>query len=255
MKCTDRIISVFVAVAVMAFYISFPMESSGSDEPDFNALAEEVMVLVNEARADEGLEPLYAVPHLCDIAYIRAEDTITLQDHVRPDGSSFDELIDYDIVPWLFSSENFACGMSTAEATFTQWKNSTKHWNAIMNPKFTHTGVGLVYDPDSEYQWYWIQIFVSLDSYECPSGEVEGQYLPEKYKIVPKDYGDLNGDGVIDSFDYVLLKQYLAKKTTFNSLQTDAADLYLDGGITYADASSLRKYLLGMIDKLPERLL
>ena len=92
---------------------------------------------------------------------------------------------------------------------------------------------------------------MKLDSNVCPSGELNGQYFPPKYKIVPKAAGDLNGDGVIDSFDYVLLKQYLSKEVTFNPLQVESADLLMDGAITYSDAAYLRKYILGEINKLP----
>lgn len=250
-KYTDRIISVFMSLVITTLCMNCPMKSEGSGEPDLKDMAEQIIVLVNEARAEEGLDPVYAVPYLCDMAYVRARECISSFSHERPDGSSFIDIVDYSLVPWASSAENIAAGMNTAEATFNQWKNSPKHWAAIMNPDYTHMGVGVAYEPNSDYQWYWEQLFVKLDSNVCPSGELNGQYFPIKYKIVPQAAGDLNGDGVIDSFDYVLLKQYLSKEVTFNPLQVESADLLMDGAITYSDAAYLRKYILGEINKLP----
>ncbi len=256
-KYTNRIISVVLSLVMTTLCMRFPMKSSGSEEVDLKDLAEQVIVLVNEARAAEGLEPVYAVPYLCDMSTVRARECISTFDHKRPDGSVFSEIIDYSLVPWMGAAENIACGSNTAELTFNQWKNSSKHWSAIMNPKFTHIGVGVAYEPnDTERKcyWYWEQMFIQIDTSVCPSGKLDGQYLPAKYKIVPKSAGDLNGDGVIDSFDYVLLKQYLAKETTFNPPQMESADLFMDGTITYADAAYLKKYILGEIDELPVRI-
>lgn len=250
-KYTDRIISVFMSLVITTLCMNCPMKSEGSDEPDLKDMAEQIIVLVNEARAEEGLDPVYAVPYLCDMAYVRARECISSFSHERPDGSSFIDIVDYSLVPWASSAENIAAGMNTAEATFNQWKNSPKHWAAIMNPDYTHMGVGVAYEPNSDYQWYWEQLFVKLDSSACPSGELNGQYFPPKYKIVPKAAGDLNGDGVIDSFDYVLLKQYLSKEVTFNPLQVESADLLMDGAITYSDAAYLKRYILGEINQLP----
>lgn len=257
-KYTNRIISVILSLVITALSMNFPMKSSGVDgvdETDLKDLADEVIVLVNEARAEEGLQPLYAVPYLCDMATVRARECISTFEHKRPDGSMFSEVIDDNLAPWIWSAENIACGMNTAELTFNQWKNSADHWKAIMNPDFTHIGVGVAYEPNDSRQWYWEQLFIEVDTDLCPSGELDGQYLPDKYKIVPKSAGDLNGDGVIDSFDYGLLRQYLAKKITFNPLQTDSADLFMDGAITYADAAYLKKYILGEIEELPVQIL
>lgn len=232
---------------------SFSAKSNASyDDPDFVELAEQVIVLVNEARAEEGLDPIYAVPYLCDAATVRAEECVENFSHSRADGSSFIQVVDYDVTPWATAAENIACGMSTAEDTFEQWRNSPKHWAAIMNPDYTHMGVGVTYDPDSEYDWYWEQLFIKVDSYEVPTGEIEGQYIPDsKYRVVPQSIGDITGDGIIDSFDYILLCQYINKQITLNPLQVESADVLADGVITYSDAAGLRKYILGEIEQLP----
>lgn len=246
---TKRIISTFIAMMMMvSLCISFPMETTGSDEPDFKEMADQMIVMVNEARAEAGLNPIYAVPYLNDMAYVRARECIAQFAHERLDGSSFIDLVDENLIPWARAYENIAAGMGTVEDTFNQWKNSPKHWAAIMNPEITHMGAGVTYEPNSTYHWYWEQMFVTVwDDVES----LPGQYYPDKYKIVPKSTGDLNGDSIIDSFDYVMINQYLAKEITFNPLQVDSADILKDGAITYSDAAYLKKYILGEVNELP----
>lgn len=245
---TKRIISAFLSVVMTSVCIIFPMETTGSDEPDFKEMAEQMIVLVNEARTEEGLNPIYAVPYLCDMSYVRARECIVEFSHQRIDGSSFIDVVDTNLIPWEVSYENIAAGLSTVEDTFNQWKNSPKHWAAIMDPNITHMGAGVAYEPNSTYGWYWEQMFIKVwDDVES----LPGQYYPDKYKIVPKSAGDLSGDGVIDSFDYVMINQYLANEITFNPLQVESADVFKDGAITYSDAAYLKKYILGGINELP----
>ncbi len=249
-KRLNRIISVISAVAVMLALLGFSSQTSSAGEEDYDldAMAEEIALLVNEARAELGLEPVYVVPYLNDVAELRATECSEHFDHRRPDGSKFITAIDYSIVHYSAAAENIAAGLNTPEATFNSWKNSPGHWANITNPSATHLGVGVCYAPDSTYRWYWAQIFIS-----CTEGrEIEGQYIPERYKVVPKTTGDLTGDGVVDTFDYIMLLQYLDNKSVYlNDLQLEAADCLKDGSVTSADAMILKNFLLGKNKDLP----
>ncbi|TYQ17804.1 UNVERIFIED_CONTAM: endo-1,4-beta-xylanase [Acetivibrio alkalicellulosi] len=63
-------------------------------------------------------------------------------------------------------------------------------------------------------------------------------------------YGDLNGDGVINSTDYILLRRYVLQVTT-SLPNIDAADLNGDGRIDSSDVILLRRYILEIIDRFP----
>lgn len=242
-------------MAVTASGITNVFGANASDEePDFTEMAERVIYLVNEARAEAGLDPIYAVPYLSELATVRAEECVESFSHSRTNGESFVTIVDYEEAPWITAGENIASGMSTPEETFEQWRNSPSHWAAIMSPEFTHMGVGVAYDPDSTYRWYWEQLFIKVDTFESPDGTIEGQYIPDPYKIVPQSTGDIDGDGIIDSFDYVLLCRYLNKQVTLNPLQVESADILQDGVVTYSDAAYLRKYILGEIEEVPVKL-
>lgn len=246
---TKRIIMIFIAVAMMmSTCIIFPMKTTGSDEPNFQEMADQIIVLVNEARAEAGLNPVYAVPYLNGIANVRAEECVELFSHERKDGSSFADLIDDDLIPWERCFENLASGMNSVEATFEQWRNSPKHWSAIMNPEITHMGAGVSYAPGSQYGWYWEQVFVKVwDDVES----LPGQYYPDRYRIVPKSAGDMSGDSTLDVFDLTMINQYIAKEITLNPLQLESADLFKDGVVNEVDAMCLNAYLLGQVDHLP----
>ena len=75
----------------------------------------------------------------------------------------------------------------------------------LLRSNRTHMGMGVTYVEGSEYGWYWSQIFTN-DLY----GEVEyeGQYLPSNYEVVPADEGDINGDAIVNTFDYITLTEY-----------------------------------------------
>lgn len=240
-------------MTVTASGITFRAEAS-NEEPNFSEMAERVVYLVNEARAEEGLDPIYIVPYLNEIATVRAEECVESFSHSRANGESFSTVIDYEVAPWASAGENIASGMSTPEETFEQWRNSPSHWAAIMNPDYTHMGVGVAYDPDSTYGWYWEQLFVKVDTWESPEGTIEGQYIPEEYKVVPQMKGDITGDGIVDSFDFVLLCRYLNKQVTLNPLQLESAEILVDGVVSYSDAAFLRKYILGEIEQIPVQL-
>jgi len=248
----SAVFSILFCFSLFSFIPSEKAQAVDHGKLELSDMAEEIVILTNEARAEAGLEPLYMVPYLCELADIRAKESAQVFSHTRPDGSSFITLIDGNKAPFKILAENLAAGYSDPENTFNQWRNSPRHWGAIVNPSYTHIGVAVYYDPDSTYKYYWEQFFIGLDTNWAL--ELEGQYIPTKYKFVPQSAGDINGDGKVNVYDYVMLTQYLNKNYFLNPLQIDSADLLEDGSITYADASILRNYILGKQKTIPIKL-
>ncbi len=56
-------------------------------------------------------------------------------------------------------------------------------------------------------------------------------------------YGDLNSDGIADLTDLSLLSLYLLNDLTFDSVQTEAADVQYDGNVDIADLARLKQYV------------
>lgn len=259
MKMVRRFTAVISAAVMMAVCMTVGSHKkvAAAEEMNFDIMVKEISFLVNEARAEEGLKPLYLVPYVCELAELRSAEIVEKFSHTRPNGEKFNTIVDYNKLPYNKISENIAAGCATAEETFEQWKNSPPHWAAIMNPNYTHIGIGITYDPDSYYTWYWTQLFVKID------GDLEGQMLVtqehimpvmrmvEEYDIVPAWFGDVNGDGYVNSFDCITLSKYVFGGIAFNDLQIASADVMPDGEINLADIVTLRKYILGEYDTLP----
>ena len=75
--------------------------------------------------------------------------------------------------------------------------------------------------------------------------------LVEKTPDVPTTLGDVNGDGVIDTADAVLVLQYAAKLIDGNVLNVKAADVNGDGVIDTADAVLILQYAAKLIKEFP----
>ena len=134
-------------------------------------LAAEVVRLVNVERSKEGLSPLGTFDSLTKAAQIRAPEVGILFSHDRPDGTScFTALDQTGAKKGAFTyGENIAAGNATAAETVEQWMNSPGHRANILNPKFTHIGVGYCYDANSTYRHNWVQMFVGTNS--TPDGD------------------------------------------------------------------------------------
>lgn len=117
--------------------------------------AREVLKELNKIRKEEGLPELVMTGDLEKAAIQRAGELFVLFDHIRPDMSDYDTIIDeYDsLAPCEVSTECIAAGYSKAEETYLDWYTSS--FDAITDPDFSHAGVGCVYMKDSENEYYW----------------------------------------------------------------------------------------------------
>ncbi|MFZ5988757.1 MAG: pectate lyase [Bacillota bacterium] len=75
--------------------------------------------------------------------------------------------------------------------------------------------------------------------------------LPTTTPQTSLNYGDLNGDGNVNSTDYVILKRHVIKHTILSPEQLEAADLNLDGQVNSTDCTILKRFIIRKIDSLP----
>ena len=147
-----------------------PMEETEETEPvdPYEGLdatqikyVDEIVKLVNEARAKEGLQPLTLDPLLRKGAQVRAEECVKVFSHTRPDGTSYKTAISEAGVVSNYTGENVACGHSSAQQVVKAWLNSPGHRDNILNSNFTKIGVGLEKNVGNGYKGYsWSQLFV-----------------------------------------------------------------------------------------------
>ena len=58
-----------------------------------------------------------------------------------------------------YIGENITGFANTPKWAVDNWTESDGHRENYLNPEYTYTGVAYLYDKDSEYGSYWVQIF------------------------------------------------------------------------------------------------
>jgi uncharacterized YkwD family protein len=119
-----------------------------------SSMEQQVINLVNQERAKNGLSALSQDSALMNVAKLKSEDMKNNNyfSHTSPTyGSPFDMLKSFGI-SYKTAGENIAKGQKTAEAVVSAWMNSEGHRKNILNSAFTKIGVSYV-------DGYWTQIF------------------------------------------------------------------------------------------------
>lgn len=120
--------------------------------------AYEVLTIVNQERAKNGLSALSMDAELLNAAKIRAAEITVLFSHTRPDGSTCFTVSDKAY------GENIAMGYDSATSVMNGWMNSSGHRANILTPAYKSIGVGC-YNYNGTL--YWVQLF----GYDEASGE------------------------------------------------------------------------------------
>lgn len=124
-----------------------------------SSFEQQVVELTNAERAKVGLNPLEMYSPLMAAAKAKSQDMANLGyfSHTSPTyGSPFDQMRAAGI-QYKAAGENIAQGQRTPEQVVNAWMNSPGHRANILNPNFTHIGVGFV-----ENGYYWTQQFIQM---------------------------------------------------------------------------------------------
>ena len=131
----------------------------GTPTANYSTQAQEVLAQCNAQRQANGIAALSLDPELTKAANIRAQEIATLFSHTRPDGRKCFTVLDQIGYSYWSAGENIAAGYGNSSAVMNGWMNSPGHRSNILNVGFKRLGVGYVYIPNSEYGYYWVQIF------------------------------------------------------------------------------------------------
>lgn len=135
-------------------------------------LESDVIDLVNDERAAEGLGPLSYDANLTAAARGHSQDMGLNDyfDHIGLDGSTPGDRITEAGYSWNTYGENIAAGYATPAAVVAGWMASAGHRANILNPNFCDIGVGYAYVASSTYGRYWTQNFGRKSGvYACPA--------------------------------------------------------------------------------------
>lgn len=118
---------------------------------------EQIVELVNEARAENGLAPVTLKEDVSEAAQVRTMEIQTSFSHTRPNGSHFSTALKEAGVNYRGAGENIAWGQPSPEEVMDAWMNSAGHRANILNASFTSIGVG--HYQNSNGVNYWTQLF------------------------------------------------------------------------------------------------
>lgn len=117
----------------------------------------EVIRLVNEIRAENGLKPLAANWELSRIARYKSEDMSNNRhfSHTSPTYGTPFQMIRAFGLSYRSAGENIAYGQRTPAVVVNTWMNSSGQRANILNASYTQIGVGYCAIGD-----YWTQMFI-----------------------------------------------------------------------------------------------
>lgn len=120
----------------------------------------DVLALVNQERAKNGLGALAWGTTCENAATVRAREIMTSYSHTRPDGSAFDTACSVPATGGK-AGENLNAGNAAVspETVVASWMASPDHRANILDPDFKYVAVGFIFDPNSSYKTYWSQYF------------------------------------------------------------------------------------------------
>jgi uncharacterized protein YkwD len=129
---------------------------------DLQAVRDAMLAIVNAARTVEGRPPLALDPQLNAAAQAHAEDMLrrTYYSHESPEGSLPRRRVQETGLVADVIGENIAAGQTSVENVMAAWLHSSDHRRNILEPRFTHLGVGLaVGHYEHKYKVLWVQDF------------------------------------------------------------------------------------------------
>ena len=131
-----------------------------------NQFDRKILNLVNQERSTVGLDPLAIDSQLDTAANLHTDEMVQADrmSHQLPGEAGLGDRVSDTGYNWSRLAENVAAGYTTPEAVVDGWMNSPKHRQNILNPEFTHMGVGYDNAPDDipnsyDTDIYWTQVF------------------------------------------------------------------------------------------------
>ena len=139
-------------------------EATETGAPDLTAdeLKMEIVRLINIERANAGLPELKVLPALMECAQAKADD---MRDnryygHDSPVYGTCFQMIRSFVPNAKWCTENLAPWLKTPDEAVKAWLDSPSHRNNLLDPRATHTGVGIYERGGGGYTW--VQQFAQL---------------------------------------------------------------------------------------------
>jgi uncharacterized protein YkwD len=153
-----------VALAMCAFTASSASAAVLAERATANTTAQnDLVALINGYRAANGLQQVSVNGALTGAATWMAQDMAARNylGHVSSDGRSPTQRMSAFGYPAtsMYTGEDLGAGYGTASAVLAGWQASAAHNAVLLNPNYNAVGIGLMYNANSTYKWYWAADF------------------------------------------------------------------------------------------------
>ncbi|MDR2530665.1 MAG: CAP domain-containing protein [Oscillospiraceae bacterium] len=118
-----------------------------------------VLELVNEERAERGLDPLIWSDDAYNAALIRAAEVLQSFSHTRTNNTQFSTVFAEVGIRYTYAAENIAYGYTSAESVVEAWMNSAGHRANILSTNVKYMAVAV--RVGGTYSPAWAQEFYS----------------------------------------------------------------------------------------------
>ena len=137
--------------------------SSGAEIAPQDSRCAELLRLINAERSGAGLKPLETMDQLDQAAGLRADDISKGFFENRPDGSSWESVLDTAGVAAAQVHESILGGKGDAAGTFATAMNTEEAFAAIMSEAYTHVGIGYTHRANGYggYSDFWSLLYIT----------------------------------------------------------------------------------------------
>jgi uncharacterized protein YkwD len=121
------------------------VDFSGCTWATHSSYENELLTLINNARAAQGLKALKMNASLRSAAREHSADMAchNFVSHIGSNGTTnLDRILAYGYNPSWWGENIYKGWNTTPQQAFEWWMNSTPHYQNIMNPNYTHIGIG-----------------------------------------------------------------------------------------------------------------
>lgn len=122
---------------------------------------DELIALINQARADYGLGAVRGNANLGVAARGHAADMATndFLSHTGSDGRKLVERVAASGYAYAYVSEAVAGGARSPREALHMWLTSANHRDLVLSPEAREVGIGIAHSPHSTYKTYWAAVF------------------------------------------------------------------------------------------------
>lgn len=152
-----------------------------------NISSQELLLLTNKARQENGLSPLVMNEALSRAAQLKGTDMLKKNywAHYAPDGTTpwfFFNQVGYQ---YAYAGENLARGFTATDDIVKAWMTSPAHRENVLSPKYRDVGFAVIEgNLGGEKTLLVVELFGATDNKQIAGNPVLGQYTAGEYTSV-----------------------------------------------------------------------